>query len=225
MSTMRRKRTFRPTGDCLESRDVPASFGVASRIVQFHQPNVASRLSTPFARTLRLSTGFGTHQLTFNRTATTGAGALNNNLGLNGLNGLTNNVGFNLGASTANTLTVNQLRSVLSQLAAGAPLGNGALLSNLLRANVNNPNLNGALGGNTVLRNVIRANINNPNLVGVLSSLNNTSLLNGGLNFPATLASQNFGFGTGMGLNGLMGSQFGNTGLLSTGTQGFVSFL
>jgi len=219
---MRKQRTFRPTGDRLESRDVPASFGLASRIAPVPHATLASRLNVPFAHTLHLNIGTVGRQLSFNRTANAGAGALNNlnNLALNRL-GTT--LGFNLGASQANNLTVNQLRSVLNQLSSGAPLGNGALLTNLLSANFNNPNLAAVVGNNTTLRNLLRTNINNPNLASILTRANNTSLLNSGLNFPASFSGT--GLGNGFGQNSLLGgSLFGNTNMLSTGTQGFVSF-
>jgi len=219
---MRKQRTFRPTGDRLESRDVPASLGLASRIALVPHAALASRLNTPFAHTLRLNVAGTGLQLSSNRTASTRAG-LNQlaNLGLNA-----NNLGFNLGSSLPTRLTINQIRSVLNQLTSGSPLGNAGTLTTLLRANINNPNLTAALGNNTTLINALRTNINNPNLPGILASGGTTSLLNSGLNFPATFSTQGSGTGTGFGLNmgSLLGSPFGNSGLLSTGTGGFVNF-
>jgi len=237
---MRKQRTFRPTGDRLESRDVPASFGLPSRIAAVPQAVLASRLNTPFANTLRLGIGTFGRQVSFNRTANTGAGAFNN-LNNVGLNRLGNSLGFNLGPNQTNNLTVNQLASVLNQLSAGSPLGNSNILANVLRANVNNPNLSSVLGNNTALINRLRTNINNPNLPLLLRG-GPTSILASGLNFPATLSSAGTGVGTGSGLNSLLGGTFGNgTGLgsllggstfgpfgntnsLTAGTQGFVSF-
>jgi len=207
---MRTKRTFRPTGDCLESRDVPASFGLASRIAQIPHANMASRLNTPFVGTLRLGTANIGRQLTSNRT--TAAGAFNNGLALNQLaaslranqgtnvtvNQLRAFIAANLGTTVGTNLTTSQLTTLLNRLNAGSLIGNNPALTNAILTN---------------LTATLRANATNPNFASLLGTTPTGSLLNNGVNFPATLSSQSLGAGTGFGLNGLFGSPFANTGL------------
>src|SRR4051794_11696354 len=84
---MRTQRTFRPTADGLEKRDVPAAVGIASRIAHFHpQSSVASRLNTPFAHATSLGTAGLARSLSASRTAThPTTGPFGSNTGLNQL--------------------------------------------------------------------------------------------------------------------------------------------
>lgn len=181
---MRTQRTFRPTADGLESRDVPAAMGIAAHIAHIPHAGVGARLNTPFAHAVHLGGVSGSRQLTASRTAT----ATN---AINALNRLASNL-------TSNT-ALNQLNSMLRQF------GMGSLL-----------NSNGTLNTNTMAA-----------LTRLLSSntTTTTSLLNNGQNFPATLGSQLTGIGTGLGFSNNLGSSFGGTNMLTTGTGGFVSFM
>jgi hypothetical protein len=203
LSTMRTKRTFRPTADGLESRDVPAAVGIASRIAHFHQMGVASRLSTPFAHATTLGTAGFARTLSISRTATA---ARTSPFGGNaGLNLLASRLGNNPLGSLLNT---NQLNSLLSANGLGSLLSAnqlGSLTAGQLASLINitqsaNSSQVGSFG-NTLTN-------------GILSTVTNR-------NFPATLSSG----GTGPFVNNNGG--FGNTNgtMLVAGSMGFTPFI
>jgi hypothetical protein len=201
---MKTKRTFRPNADLLESRDVPAALGagIVSRIAQFHpQMTVASRLNTPFARTVPLGVVGFARSLSASRTVTSPTAGL---FGTNrGLNQLASRLGNNPLGSLLNT---NQLTSLLNANGLGSlltPNQLGSLTASQLATLINvtqsaNSSQVGSFG-NTLTN-------------GLLSTITNR-------NFPATFSNTG---GTGPFNNGGFGSN--NTSMLVAGSQGFAPF-
>jgi len=198
---MKTKRTFRPTADGLESRDVPASFGIASHIVHFQQASVASRLNTPFAHATSIGTAGLSRSISASRTATSpSAGLFGNN---RGLNLLATRLGNNPLGSLLNT---NQLSSLLNANGLGSLLNAnqlGSLTAGQLATLINvtqsaNSSQVGSFG-NTLTN-------------GILSTVTNR-------NFPATISTGS----TGPFNNGGFGSNNGS--MLVAGSLGFAPFI
>jgi len=212
---MKTQRRFRPTADGLESRDVPAAMGIASRFAQFQRATLASRLNTPFSNAAHLGVASIGGQVTASRTVT----AANN------------------GASLGTTALINQLRSNLTGNQFGSLLNSGQLgrlinsgqLGNLLNSGQLGALINTGQLGAVLNSGQFGSVVNNSRIGGsppLVGSFGNT--LNNGLlstlvnrNFPATLSGGNTGVSGSLFNNGF---GTGTTSTLAAGTLGFFPF-
>jgi len=216
---MRKPRKFRPTADCLESRDVPAQVGLRAHLAQIAHNNLAGRLNNPFARTFSLG-AVNVSGLTVGRTAPNPGGASLNNAAVNRL--LASSGALNTNAALSSLLGNGSVNSAaLSRLLASGVLTNNTALNQLM--------LNSALSGpgtNSTLRplgsnvnNGFFTTFNNPNFGLLGTGVSNGLAFNNGLGVPGNLGSTLFnnGVSTGLTFNNGLGIPFSNSNLLGAG--------